>query len=103
MRKIAFRLIVPLLFVVALCFVLLGIFVSKKITKDSIVSQLEAEKNLRVDIGEMRAGIFGGKVVLSDILLGPRDKDADNGTLVTERTDPIESQTRVKINKAIIR
>ncbi|NRB43982.1 MAG: hypothetical protein HRU47_04155 [Verrucomicrobiales bacterium] len=103
MRKIAFRLIVPLLFVVALCFVLLGIFVSKKITKNSIVSQLEAQKNLRVDIGEMRTGIFGGKVVLSDILLGPRDKNANNGTPVTERADPIESQTRVKINKAIIK
>ena len=67
MRKITFRLVVLLLLVVALSFVFLGIFVSRKITEDSIVNLLEAERNLRMDIGELRAGTFGGKVVLSDM------------------------------------
>jgi len=103
MRKITFRLIVPLLLVVVLSFVFLGIFVSRKITEDSIVNLLESERNLRMDIGELRAGIFGGKVVLSDILLSPRDKYADNATSTAERSDPVESQTRIRISDATIK
>ncbi len=103
MRKITFRLIVPLLLVVALSFVFLGVFVSKKITEDSIVHLLESERNLRMDIGELRAGIFGGKVVLSNILLSPRDEYADNAASTAERSDPVESQTRIKIGDATIK
>ncbi|MCH2024605.1 MAG: hypothetical protein MK172_02590 [Verrucomicrobiales bacterium] len=103
MRKTAFRLIFSILVVVVLSFVFLGIFVSKKITKDSIVNLLESEKNLRMDIGELSSGIFGGKVVLSDILLSPRDEFADNGTATSERSEPIKSTTRIKISDAAIK
>ena len=64
---------------------------------------LESERNLRMDIGELRAGIFGGKVVLSNILLSPRDEYADNAASIAERSDPVESQTRIKIGDATIK
>ena len=64
---------------------------------------LESERNLRMDIGELRAGIFGGKVVLSNILLSPRDEYADNAASTAERSDPVESQTRIKIGDATIK
>ncbi|RZO14374.1 MAG: hypothetical protein EVB09_09000 [Verrucomicrobiaceae bacterium] len=103
MRKITLRLIVLLLLVVALSFVFLGIFVSRKITEDSIAHLLESDRNLRMDIGDLRAGIFGGKVVLSDVLLSPRDKYADNATPAAERPDPVDSQTRIRISDATIK
>ena len=56
-----------------------------------------------MDIGELSSGIFGGKVVLTDILLSPRDEYADNGTPTSERSEPTKSPTRIIISDAAIK
>ena len=72
---------------------------SKKINKDLVASLLEAKKNIRVDIDDVRPSLFTGKVNLEGILIGPRDANADNGVLLDQRTKPSPSDTRIIISK----
>ena len=72
---------------------------SKKINKDLVASLLEAKKNVRVDIDDVRPSLFTGKVNLEGVLIGPRDANADNGVLLDQRPNPSPSDTRIIISR----
>lgn len=72
---------------------------SKKINKDLVASLLEAKKNIRVDIDDVRPSLFTGKVNLEGVLIGPRDANADNGVLLDQRPKPSPSDTRIIISR----
>ena len=72
---------------------------SKKINKDLVASLLEAKKNVRVDIDDVRPSLFTGKVNLEGVLIGPRDANADNGVLLDQRPKPSPSDTRIIISR----
>ena len=88
MRKIFFRAAVPLLVLVVITLVVLEVVLSSKLDKGLIVDLIEAEKNMRVDVGEVKARLIGGRVELTDVLLSARDEHADAGAPVTERPAP---------------
>ena len=64
-----------------------------------MASLLEAKKNVRVDIDDVRPSLFTGKINLQGVLIGPRDANADNGVLLDQRPKPSPSDTRIIISR----
>ena len=76
---------------------ILNSILSKRINRDFIVGLLESEKNIRVDVMEVTPSVISGRINLEEVLIGPRDADADSGVLISERIKPSPSKTKLAI------
>ena len=76
---------------------ILNSILSKRINRDFIVGLLESKKNIRVDVMEVTPSVISGRINLEEVLIGPRDADADNGVLISERIKPLPSKTKLAI------
>ena len=76
---------------------ILNSIITKRINRDFIVGLLESEKNIRVDVMEVTPSVISGRINLEEVLIGPRDADADNGVLISERIKPSPSKTKLAI------
>ena len=98
-KKILLWVGLPLLLLVIIAAVILGNLVKSFVDPDSVVARIEAERNCRVQLGSIDAELFGGKVVLHDLVLLPRDEAADAGTPLADRAPPEGGQTAIRVKR----
>lgn len=103
LRIISTKWLILILIFVAVCVAALSAFLSGKIDRDLIISYLESEKNIRVDIEDVSPSLILGEVNIGGIIIGPRDSNADKGLVAEQRSKPVPSKTRIKISNVSLK
>ncbi len=89
----------PLVTILIIAVVLVGAMVRSLLDPAAIAARIEAEKNCRVALGGVDAKLLGGKIILHDLVLMPRDEHADAGTPLAERPEPVFNQTGIRVKR----
>ena len=103
LRIISTKWLILILIFVIVSVAAISAFLSSKIDRDLIISYLESEKNIRVDIEDVSPSLILGEVNIGGIIIGPRDSNADKGLVAEQRSKPIPSKTRIKISNVSLK
>ena len=103
LRIISTKWLILILIFVIVSVAALSAFLSSKIDRDLIISYLESEKNIRVDIEDVSPSLILGEVNIGGIIIGPRDSNADKGLVAEQRSKPVPSKTRIKISNVSLK
>ncbi|MFP6874735.1 MAG: hypothetical protein VCA55_14635 [Verrucomicrobiales bacterium] len=102
-RKILLRVAATLACLGIVALLVLSLIVSSFLDRDAVVGWLEEERNMRVDLGDIKVSLLGGSIGLTGLMMSPRDEYADAGSPVSSRPPAAGSQTRIIIRKMSVK
>jgi hypothetical protein len=102
-RKTLLRVMATLVCLGIIALLVLSLIVSSLLDRNAVVGWLEEERNMRVDLGDIKVSLLGGSIDLTGLMMSPRDEFADAGSPTESRSPATGSQTRVIIKKMSVK